>query len=318
MSTLLIPFRKRGLSGNTGTIPPKFRGIKESRGYRTFQFFNYLGLGLLAFLTLYPMWHVLIGSISDGRALMRHSGFLLLPIGEISFRAYESVLNNPNIGMGYRNTLYILSVGIPLQVFVTSLGAYVLSRKTFGLKNPVMFFITFTMFFQGGMIPMFLLVRDLGLMNNLLSVVLPFTVNAFNLIIMRTSFQAVPESLEESARMDGANHFTIYARIVMPLSKAVIAVMVLYYGVGLWNGWFWASVFIRNRSLFPLQLILREILIIQDLASMTQGVSGDEMISLTEAIRYATIIVSTLPILTVYPFLQKYFASGVMIGAIKG
>ncbi len=227
-------------------------------------------------------------------------------------------MRNPNILMGYQNTLFILTVGIPLQVIVTSLGAYVLSRKTFGLRNPAMFFITFTMFFQGGMIPMFLLVRDLGLMNNLLSVVLPFTVNAFNLIIMRTSFQAIPESLEESARMDGAGHFTVYARIVMPLSKAVIAVMILYYGVGLWNGWFWASVFIRNRSLFPLQLVLREILIINDLASMTQGMGGDDMVSLSESIRYATIIVSTLPILTVYPFLQKYFAGGVMIGAIKG
>lgn len=299
-------------------MPLKSKGVRESKGYMTFQFFNYLMLAGLAFLTLYPMWHVLVGSVSDGRALMRHSGFLLRPIGEVTFTAYRAVLENPNIAMGYRNTLFILTVGIPLQVLVTSLGAYVLSRKSFGLRNAVMFFIAFTMFFQGGMIPMFLLVRDLGLMNNLLSVVLPFSVNAFNLIIMRTSFQAIPESLEESARMDGAGHFTVYARIVMPLSKAVIAVMVLYYGVGLWNGWFWASVFIRNRSLFPLQLILREILIINDLSTMTQGMGGDDMVSLTESIRYATIIVSTLPILTVYPFLQKYFASGVMIGAIKG
>ena len=293
-------------------------GIQESRGYKTFQFFNYVFLTLLAFMTLYPMWHVFVGSISDGRTLMRHSGFLLRPVGEISFAAYRAVLNNPNIALGYRNTLFILTVGIPLQVYITSLGAYVLSRKTFGLRNAAMFFITFTMFFSGGMIPMFLLVRSLGLMNNLMSVILPFTVNAFNLIIMRTSFQAIPDSLEESARMDGAGHFLIYAKIIMPLSKAVIAVMILYYGVGLWNGWFWASVFIRNRQYFPLQLILREILIINDLASMTQNVSGDDMVTLSEPIRFATIIVSTLPILTVYPFLQKYFASGVMIGAIKG
>ncbi|MFP4510856.1 MAG: carbohydrate ABC transporter permease [Spirochaetaceae bacterium] len=318
MSTLILPFRKKGLSGATGSVPLKSRKVRESKGYMTFQFFNVLLLATLAFATVYPMWHVFIGSVSDGRALMRHSGFLLLPIGEVTLTAYRAVFENPNIAMGYRNTLYILAVGIPLQVVVTSLGAYVLSRKSFGMRNAFMFFISFTMFFQGGMIPMFLLVRDLGLMNNLLSVVLPFTVNAFNLIIMRTSFQAIPESLEESARMDGAGHFTIYSRIVMPLSKAVVAVMILYYGVGLWNGWFWASVFIRNRSLFPLQLILREILIINDLSSMTQGVSGDDMVSLTESIRYATIIVSTLPILTVYPFLQKYFAGGVMIGAIKG
>jgi putative aldouronate transport system permease protein len=292
--------------------------MKESVEYKVFQFFNYTFLALLTFVTLYPMWHVLIGSISDGQELMTNRGLLFFPIGQANLDAYRSVSTNPNILIGYQNTLFILTVGVPLQVILTSLGAYVLSRKTFGLRNPVMFFITFTMFFSGGMIPLYLVVRDLGLINNLMSVVFPFAVSAYNLIIMRTSFLAIPESLEESARMDGASHFTIYSRIVMPLSKAVIAVMVLYYGVGIWNGWFWASVFIRSREVFPLQLILREILILNDLSSMTQGSANDDAAFLSEGIRYATIIVSTLPILTVYPFLQKYFAKGVMIGAIKG
>lgn len=296
----------------------KSTAISTSKSYKTFQVFNYIFLTLLAMVTLYPMIHVLMGSLSDGRALTAHKGFLLTPVGDMTLIAYQAVMKNPNILVGYRNTIFILVVGVPLQVITTALGAYVLSRKKFALKNVVMFLITFTMFFQGGMIPLYLVVRGMGLINSLFSVLLPFTVNAYNLIIMRTSFAALPDSLEESARIDGASHFIIFSKIIMPLSKAVVAVMVLYYGVGIWNGWFWASVFIRDRGAFPLQLLLREILVANDISSMTQGSGGEDVAALSESIKYATIVVSTVPILTVYPFLQKYFAKGVMIGAIKG
>lgn len=289
--------------------------IKISRGYSIFQVFNVLLLTLLAIITAYPMYHVLVASISNGNSLIRHRGFLLLPAGEVSFKAYNAVFHNPNILSGYRNTLFILIAGVILQLFMTSLGAYVLSRKNLAYKNGLMFFITFTMFFQGGIIPFYLLIKDLHMINNLFSLIVPFAVSAYNLIIMRTSFEGIPVSLEESAKLDGASHFTIYARIVMPLSKPVIAVMLLYYGVGIWNGWFWAAAFLRDRSLYPLQLILREILIANDI--MTGGGSAGDVVSIAETIKYATIVVATVPILIVYPFLQKYFEKGVMIGAIK-
>jgi putative aldouronate transport system permease protein len=259
-----------------------------------------------------------MASFSNGLSLTTHSGFLFLPAGGFELQAYKAVFTNPNILIGYRNTLFILFVGVVLQIFMTSIGAYVLSRKNFALKNGIMFFITFTMFFQGGMIPFYLQVKNLGLINNIFALILPFLVSAYNLIIMRTSFAEIPVSLEESAKLDGASHYTIYSKIIMPLSKPVIAVMILYYGVGIWNGWFWASVFIRDRSLLPLQVILREILISNDVSSMTQGSSGADVASIAESIRFATIVVATVPILLVYPFLQKYFAKGVMIGAVKG
>jgi len=292
--------------------------IKVSTSYRVFQVFNTFFLCLLSFVTAYPLFHVVMASISDGTALVSHKGFILHPIGKITFSAFEAVFTNPNILTGYRNTFFLILIGVTLQVFMTSLAAYVLSRNQFGLRKVFMLFITFTMFFQGGMIPFFLLVKGLNLQNNLLALILPFMVNAYNLIIMRTSFAAIPTSLEESAKIDGANHWTVYSKIIMPLSKPVIAVMILYYGVGIWNGWFWASVFMRKRELYPLQLVLREILISNDVSSMTQGSSSDDTVGIAETIKYATIVVSTAPILLVYPFLQKYFAKGVMIGAVKG
>lgn len=290
--------------------------IKTSTSYKVFQIFNTVFLTLLAFLTAYPIYHVVMASISNGTALISHKGFLLHPVGKITFDAFTAVFKNPNIATGYRNTIFLLVVGVSLQILMTSIGAYVLSREQFGLRKVFMLFITFTMFFQGGMIPFFLLVRGLNLQNNLFALILPFMVNAYNLIIMRTSFAAIPASLEESAKIDGANHWTVYTKIVLPLSKAVIAVIVLYYGVGIWNGWFWGSIFMRKRELYPLQLVLREILISNDVGSMAQG--ADDIVGIGETIKYATIVVSTVPILMVYPFLQKYFAKGVMIGAVKG
>lgn len=291
--------------------------IKVSKSYKTFTIINTIGLSLLSLLTLYPMLYVLFASISDGNEFAKHKGLLLYPIG-FSLDAIKAVLGNPNILNGYRNTIFLLLVGVTFQVLITALGAYFFSRKDVLLKNIFMFMIVFTMFFQGGMIPFYLLVKGLHLRNSLIGLILPFTVNAYNLIIMRTSFAAIPVSLEESAKLDGASHWTILFRIIMPLSKPVIAVMFLYYGIGVWNGWFWASLFISDRSLYPLQLVLREILIINTQMTAAQGGALTDSEGIGETIRYATIIVATVPILFVYPFLQKYFAKGVMIGAVKG
>jgi putative aldouronate transport system permease protein len=270
-------------------------------------------------ITLYPFYYIIVGSLSDPTELMRHRGLLFAPLGQVNSGAYTMVIfRNPNILSGYQNTLIYVSFGTFINLVMTILGAYALSRKNVKLGQPIMFGITFTMLFSGGMIPLFLLVRNLGWINSRLAILIPTAINVYNLIILRTNFQALPDSLEESAKIDGANDFVILFRIALPLSKAAIAVMVLYYGVAHWNSWFPAMVYLRKRELYPLQLILREILITNNIDNMITGADAGDRAPIGIAIQYATIIVSTLPILTIYPFLQKYFVKGVMIGAIKG
>ena len=202
---------------------------------------------------------------------------------------------------------------------MTTLGAYGLSRRNLKWGTLLMMIIIFTMWFSGGMIPYFLNVSNLGMQNTRLALILPKAIATYNLIVMRTSFQSLPESLEESAKIDGANDFTIMLRIALPLSMPVVAVMILFYASAQWNAWFDAMLFINNRELFPLQLILREILVLNSTDSMMAGSAAQsDQIQIGETIKYATVIVATVPILCIYPFLQKYFVKGVMIGAVKG
>ncbi|MBJ6360713.1 carbohydrate ABC transporter permease [Paenibacillus sp. GCM10012307] len=282
-----------------------------------FDGFIYGFLILLVIATLYPLLYVLFASFSDAGQLMVNKGLLWKPLG-FSIEAYKSVINNPGILIGYRNTLFIVVAGVVINLFMTALGAYVLSRKNVMWNNLFMFIIVFTMFFGGGLIPLYLIVKNVGLLDSLWSTIVPFAIGTFNLIIMRTSFMGIPDSLEESAKIDGANHLTILFRIILPLSMPVIAVMILYYAVDKWNGWFYASIFLKSRELFPLQLVLREILISNSTESMTSGASAGDQHQIGETIKYATIMVATVPILCVYPFVQRFFVKGVMIGSLKG
>ncbi|MHA7582460.1 carbohydrate ABC transporter permease [Paenibacillus vandeheii] len=292
--------------------------IKESGWFdRIFTILNYTFLILLVIVTLYPLLYVLFASLSDSAQLLANKGLLWKPVG-FSLEAYKSVLANPGIATGFRNTLFILVFGVIVNLFMTALGAYVLSRKNVMWNKVFMFLIVFTMFFGGGLIPLYLVVKGVGLLDTLWSTILPFAISTFNLIIMRTSFMGIPDSLEESAKIDGANHFTILFRIIIPLSMPVIAVMILYYAVDKWNGWFYASVFIKSRELFPLQLVLREILIANSTESMSAGASAGDRFQIGETIKYATIMVATIPILCIYPFLQRFFVKGVMVGSLKG
>ncbi|AIQ45859.1 sugar ABC transporter permease [Paenibacillus sp. FSL R7-0273] len=272
---------------------------------------------LLVIVTLYPLLYVTFASFSESSQLVANKGFLFKPLG-FSLEAYKSVFSNPGIIKGYGNTLFILVVGVTLNLFLTAVAAYVLSRRNVMWNNLFTFLIIFTMFFHGGLIPLYLIVKNVGLIDSLWATIVPFAVSTFNLIIMRTSFSAIPESLEESAKIDGANHLTILFRIILPLSKPVVAVMILYYAVEKWNAWFYASIFLKDRDLFPLQLVLREILIANSTDNMSTGASSADQFMIGETIKYATIIVATVPILVVYPFVQKYFEKGVMIGAVKG
>lgn len=293
--------------------------MKRDSGFwdRAFDWSIYAILVLLVIVTLYPLLYVLFASVSDANELISYRGLLWKPLG-FSMDAYRSVMDNPGIVSGYKNTLFILVFGVLLNLFMTSLGAYVLSRKNVMWNNIFMFIIVFTMFFNGGLIPLYLMVKNVGLLDSLWSTIIPFSISTFNLIIMRTAFMGIPDGLEESAKIDGANHFTILFRIIIPLSMPVIAVMILYYAVDKWNGWFYASVFIKTRDLFPLQLILREILISNSTDSMAASASAGDRFQIGETIKYATIVVATVPVLCLYPFVQRFFVKGVMVGSLKG
>jgi len=293
--------------------------IKTSKGELLFQFFDVLFMLALIVVMFYPMWHVLCASFSDARQLSSHSGLLLWPDG-YSLTAYKLMLKNPMIGKGYINTLKILVCGLSLNMVMTSIAAYVLSRRNV-LLNPIFnVFIIFTMYFSGGLIPTYLNIVELGMENTLAAVFVPGAISTYNMIVLRTGFASVPVSLEESAKLDGASHIRILTTIILPLCKASFAVIILYYAVAHWNSWFDAMLYLTDRTKYPLQLILREILISNDTSSMVTAVdvgAGDSSF-VSETVKYAVIIVSTVPILCIYPFIQRYFEKGVMIGAVKG
>lgn len=259
-----------------------------------------------------------MASFSQSNIYISHRGLMLYPVGTPTLFSYRAVLQNKSILSGYSNTIFIVVVGVAINILMTSLGAYFLSRKNVLWRNLVMVMIVFTMYFSGGLIPLYFTVRGVGLYDSLFSQIFPTAINTTNLIIMLTAFNAVPASLEESAKIDGANHFLILFRIIIPVTLATIAVMVLYYAVEHWNSWFNAMIFIRTREKFPLQLILREVLILGSTESMTIGSDVGNIAFAQETIKNAIVIVATLPILFLYPFLQRFFVKGVMIGSIKG
>ena len=283
---------------------------------RLFDAANVALMFVLMAVTLYPMLYVLFASFSDPVLLANEKGVLLRPVG-FSTEAYELVFQNPQICNGFKNTFLYVGVGTVFSLTCTALGAYTLSRKGLFWNKPILMLVVFTMFFSGGLIPLFLLVKGLGLMNTLWAVILPNAISAYNLIVMRTFFQGISEELIESARMDGANDAVIFVKIVLPLSWAVISVIGLFYAVSEWNSWFNAAIFLRERTKYPLQLLLREILVQNQVDySMISTAEMDSMLA-KRMIKYSAIIVSTVPILFVYPFLQKYFVKGVMIGSLK-
>jgi putative aldouronate transport system permease protein len=292
--------------------------VKRTVGEKIIYSLIILFMIMLMIVTLYPFLYVLFASISDPGDLMKTRGAILAPVGNITMAAFQAVMDNPNILVGYRNTIFYVVVGTLLNLVMTTLGAYALSRKNVLFKNWIMLGIVFTMFFGGGLIPRYLLVsQTLNLQDSPLALIFPGAIATMNLIILRTAFEGVPLALEEAARIDGANDFQILWNVIVPTSLPTLAVITLFYAVGHWNAWFDAMLFLRHRDWYPLQLVLREILISNSTATMTSGASASDVMPLAETIKYATIIVATVPVLCIYPFVQKYFVKGVMIGAIK-
>lgn len=287
---------------------------RKTPSERILQIFIYVVVTLIGLVCLYPMLHVLAASFSNPIELIKHRGALFWPQG-FSLRGYKTVFNNPNILTGYGNTLFYVVARLAVSMTLTPLGAYAMSVKGYPFRRTIMFLCVFTMYFGGGMVPNFLVLDAYGLYNSRWALILPTAIGTYNMIVMRTSFNAVPAALRESAYIDGASDFTILYRIYIPICKATMAVIILFYTVNQWNSWFNAMIYLRDSSKYPLQLILRDILI----NNGSGGVVDDaDSLYLQELIRYCTITVATVPILCIYPFVQKYFMKGVMLGSIKG
>ncbi len=281
-----------------------------------FDVFNYLLLSVLCIVTLYPIIYVIMASISNPLLLEIHDGLLLWTQG-FSLDAYKMVLTDSRISTGYRNTIMYVVLGTSINMIMTTLGAFVLSRKTLYIRKFLMIAIIITMQFGGGLIPPYLVVSG-SLGTSIWTQVIPGAIAATNLIILRTGFESIPDSLIESAKIDGAHDFHILLKITLPLSKAVLAVIALYYGVEHWNQWLKATIYLRSRDLYPLQVFLREILIESSVEETMLTVATTYVADMTDVIKYASIMVSIIPVLCVYPFIQRFFVKGVMAGAVKG
>ncbi|WP_127582826.1 carbohydrate ABC transporter permease [Paenibacillus koleovorans] len=293
--------------------------MKSNIGDRLFGACIYAFLLLIVILVLYPLLFILSASVSDANAILRGEVWLL-PKG-LHLGGYTKVLTNNDVLIGYGNTILYTVLGTAINVVLTICAAYPLSRKQLLGRNAVTLFLVFTMFFSGGLIPTYLLVKSLGMLNTIWAMIIPTAISVWNIIIMRTFFQSsIPTEVQESAEIDGCSELRILWRIVLPLSMPIIAVMILFYSVGHWNSYFSALIYLSDREKFPLQLFLREMLV-QDL--MTESISylNKDLVSQmmkAETAKYAAVIIANLPILMLYPFLQKYFTKGMLVGAIKG
>lgn len=292
--------------------------LKRTTGEKVFAVFNTIGLILLSIIFILPVWHVAMGSISDPLKLSATTGLILWPLGDATLGGYKLVLQNNSIAISYLNTLIYVVCATAFGTGLSILAAYVMSRKDLYFKGPIVFIVTFTMIFNGGLIPTYMVVRNLGMLDTRWAMIIPASVTAYNIIIMRTSFASVPDALSEAATIDGAGHFRILAQIILPVSKSIIAVIVLFYGIQHWNSWFNASIYLTDRKLYPLQLTLREIVLLSSENSIVADADGQDVEIYRPLIKYATIMVSVIPMMIIYPFVQKYFVSGVMIGSVKG
>lgn len=296
--------------------------LRETWSDKIFNVINKGFVLLMMAIVVYPLIYITSASISDP-TLVNSGQMWLYPKG-ITFEGFERVFQNQEIWKGYRNTILYTLLGTAINLFVTLPCAYALSRKGLIGRGAFMAMLIITMFFHGGLIPTYLLVKDLGMVNTIWALVIPNAAAVWNIIITRTFFQmTIPRELEEAAEMDGCSTFRLFIKIVLPLSAPIIAVMGLFYGVGHWNQYFNAMIYLSNREIFPLQLILREILVLNQMSD-TMMMNGDaldamaEQARISDIIKYAVMIVSVLPLLVVYPFLQRYFIKGVLIGSLKG
>ena len=296
----------------------KVNGISRSRADKAFDIMDYVLLTIAFLLVAYPLYFVIIASVSDPIAV--YEGRVVLYPIKPTLEGYARIFSYESLFVGYKNTILYTLVGTAINVVLTVTAGYALSRKELVGRNVMMMGVMFTMIFSGGMIPTYLLVRQLGLYNTMWALILPGAVSTWNLIVCRTFFQqTIPDELREAADLDGCGDVAFFLRVVLPLSSSIIAVMVLFYAVSHWNSYYNALIYLSSTSKYPLQLVLRNILIVNTMDDMVNDVATQAAQQrMGDLIKYGMIIVSSLPLLILYPFLQKYFVKGVMIGAIKG
>ena len=287
---------------------------------KAFDIVNYILLAFVLFITAYPLYYVVVASVSDPFKV--YAGETMIhPVG-FSWGGYQRIFQDAMITRGYLNSTIYTFVGTLVSVVLTCVSGYALSKKTLPGRRWIMIFLLFTMYFNGGLIPTYLTVRDVGMFNTIWALIIPNAISVYNLIIARTFFESnIPESLTEAASIDGSSNIGTMIRIVMPLSTPIIAVMVVFYAVGLWNNWFDALIYTTKSEMAPLQLVLRSILIKSQASSdMLMGMDANyaEKQKITEMLKFASIVVASVPMLIIYPFVQKYFSKGIMIGAVKG
>ncbi|MGN0777132.1 MAG: carbohydrate ABC transporter permease [Candidatus Ventricola sp.] len=294
--------------------------VKDTLGDRIFNIVNLVMLGAVALVVLYPLYFVVIASFTDPNIV--NSGTLLLYPVKFYAKGYEKIFAYSQLWVGYRNSLVYMVLGTSVNLIVTIPGAYALSRKDFVGRGPLLKIFAFTMFFSGGLIPSYIINSSLGLRNNLWAMILPGALSVWNMLIARTFFEStIPGELLDAAHIDGCSDFRFFFQIALPLSKALLAVITLYYAVGHWNGYFHALIYLNKESQFPLQLVLRNLLIINQVSTMAGGAEMMDMaerLKLVEQLKYGIIVVSSLPLMILYPFLQRFFTKGVLVGSIKG
>ncbi|MTH54342.1 ABC transporter permease subunit [Bacillus mangrovi] len=289
--------------------------MKKSKGERFTDLLIYIFLALLAAVCIYPFIYVFSASISSAQSVI--AGEVILFPKEITFLSYAKVLEDPAIWTAYGNTIFYTVIGTAVNLLLTICGAYPLSKKRLRGKAFIAFFIAFTMWFQAGIIPTYLNFKELGLLDTRTSIIVGFAISTFLVFILRSFFQSIPDSLEESAKVDGANDLQILMKIYLPLSKPALVTVGLFYAVARWNGYFWAMVLLNDESKIPLQVMLKKLIVEMTVSEQVLATADVMMEFSRETIIYATIFVSILPILIVYPFLQKYFVKGTMLGGIK-
>lgn len=297
--------------------------MKESRADKAFDVTLFIILTIILIIVAYPLYFVIIASISNPDAVAG-GHVTLFPIG-LNFSGYKAVFENDKVIRGFINAIVYTFIGTSINLLVTIPTAYSMSRKEFAGKKFVMYFYMVTMFISGGMIPTYLVVKKMGMLDTMWALVIPGALSVYNMIVARTFFESsLPEELFEAARVDGCDHFKFFFKIALPLSKAIIAIMVLYYGIGHWNNYFSALIYMKTEAKYPLQLVLRSILI-QNEAALAQQVTSQAAQAalqaqreLVELMKYSLIIVSSIPVMILYPFVQKHFVKGVMIGSVKG
>ena len=296
----------------------KNQRIHLSRGDLLFQILVYTVLGLLSLIVLYPLIYVVSASFTSPAALVAGKMYLW-PVNP-TVSSYKAVLRESRLWIGYKNTIFYTLLGVSINIVMTVLGAYPLSRKDLVGRKVIMALITFTMFFSGGMIPLYLIIRNLGMIDTVWAVVLPGAISVHNLIIAKFFFSSsIPFELQESAFVDGCSNIRTLLTIIIPLSAPILAVLTMYYGVAHWNAYFNAMMYLSDSKKFPLQIALREILMTNSIADATDTTMNSvDQILLYEGLKYAVVIVASLPVMCLYPFLQRYFVKGTMIGAVKG